>query len=289
MEIQKHILTATGGEKISFREATKTSGKFPEGLPDTIVIHFTAGRDAKSSVRTLTDPGVRASAHLVVGRDNTITQMVPFDTIAWHAGKSSWGGRTGFNKYSIGIEIDNAGRLDRQGDEYLSWFKKPYKPEEVFEGIHRNEKEKSFWHRYTEQQIELVEEVVRLLADTYQVRHILGHEEISPGRKTDPGPAFPLDDMRNNILYSDRQQDEPEEFEPAAGASDDAQLGIVSASKLNVRALPDISSSKVAEPLGKGSLVKIVEQQGNWYKVKIEREGWVSREYVKTGYTGNHT
>lgn len=281
MKIENHILTGTPTDKISFQKTSKTSGKFPTSLPDTVVIHFTAGRSAKTSIRTLTDPNVKASAHLVIGRDNTITQLVPFDTIAWHAGKSNWEGRSGFNGYSIGIEIDNAGRLDKQGEEYLSWFKKTYKSTEVFQGTHRNESKPTYWHRYTEKQIEIVEEITRLLVDTYNVTLILGHEEISPGRKTDPGPAFPLDDMRNSILYADRQQDEPEKFEPIADSNNNEQMGIVTASKLNVRAMPSTSSSKVTEPLTKGSLVNIVEEQNGWYKVKIEEEGWVSREWVR--------
>jgi N-acetylmuramoyl-L-alanine amidase len=280
MKIENNILTGPATEKISFQESTKTSGKFPSNLPDTVVIHFTAGRSAKTSIQTLTDPNVKASAHLVIGRDNTITQLVPFDTIAWHAGRSSWEGRKGLNGYSIGIEIDNAGRLDKQGEEYLSWFKKGYKSTEVFQGTHRNESKPSYWHRYTEKQIEIVEQITRLLVDTYNINLILGHEEISPGRKTDPGPAFPLDDMRNGILYADRQLDDPKEF-TAIADNNNEQLGIVTASKLNVRASPSASSSKVTEPLTKGSLVKITEQQGNWYKVKIEEEGWVSREWVR--------
>jgi N-acetylmuramoyl-L-alanine amidase len=282
MKIVNHILQGTAAEKISIQETTKTSGKFRTGLPDTIIMHFTAGRDAKSSIRTLADPSVKASAHLVIGRDNSITQMVPFDTISWHAGKSSWEDRIGLNKYSIGIEIDNAGRLDKQGEEYLSWFKKSYKPEEVFEGTHRNEDSSTYWHRYTEKQVEIVESITKMLVDSYGIKTILGHEEISPGRKTDPGPAFPLDNMRNNILYADRQQDEPSEFEVPATTTKDERIGLITANKLNVRDSPTAGSNKVSEPLTKGSLVNIVGQQGNWYKVKIETEGWVSSDWVKT-------
>lgn len=136
MKLTKHLLE---GESISQQPSNNKGGKFPSSLPDTIVIHFTGGRSAQSSANWQCDPKAKASAHVVVGQKGEIIQLVPFDTIAWHAGRSSWEGRSGLNQYSIGIEIDNAGRLEKQGDQYVSWFKKPYKPDEVFEGVHRNE------------------------------------------------------------------------------------------------------------------------------------------------------
>lgn len=278
VKIKDHILQGTSANKVTVKSSPKTSGKFKADLPDTIVIHFTAGRDAASSVRTLMDPGVQASAHIVLGRDGHIIQLVPFDTIAWHAGRSKWKDRTGLNKYSIGIEIDNAGRLDLNGDEYLSWFKKAYPRSEVFKGIHRNENEATYWHKYTEKQIEITEEICRLLIANYPIKMILGHEEISPGRKTDPGPAFPLDKLRNELLYSDRASDEPEEF--SADETDiSGQTGEVTASRLNVRSAP--GGPKIADPLPKGTKVDVIDKQGNWYKIKFKQEGWVSSDWVK--------
>ncbi|SHK70564.1 N-acetylmuramoyl-L-alanine amidase [Reichenbachiella agariperforans] len=276
MKIENHLLVASSGSPVSQQLTNKTSGLFQSALPDTVVIHYTAGRDAKSSVRTLTDPKIKASAHLVIGRDDSITQLVPFDTVAWHAGKSRWNDRTGLNTYSIGIEIDNAGRLDRQADEYLSWFKKSYPATEVFRGTHRNESEPTYWHRYTARQIEIVERVVRLLVDTYGIKLILGHEEISPGRKIDPGPAFPLDKLRNDILYADREAEEPETF---AAPKQDKPHATVTAYQLNVRSEPSASSDLVMEPLTKGEQVEILERQGQWCRVKIEK-GWVSGKYL---------
>ncbi|UXP31645.1 N-acetylmuramoyl-L-alanine amidase [Reichenbachiella agarivorans] len=267
MKIENHLLVPSSGSQVSHQLTNKTSGQFRDSLPDTVVIHFTAGRDAKSSIQTLTDPNVPASAHLVIGRDNSITQLVPFNTVAWHAGKSSWADRSGLNAYSIGIEIDNAGRLDKQGEEYLSWFKKSYAAVEVFQGIHRNESVASYWHRYTPEQIEIVEQIVRLLCETYGIKLILGHEEISPDRKIDPGPAFPLDKLRNNILYANRQQDDPAAFDPA-GQTTDYPTATVTAYQLNVRSKPSANSDLVIEPLTKGEMVQILETKGKWSKVK---------------------
>ena len=96
----------------------KNKQKFGAKLPDTVVIHYTAGRSAKSSADYLCRNDIKASAHLVIGREGEIFQLVPFDTVSWHAGKSEFGGRTSLNKYSIGIELDNAGPLDKVGTEY---------------------------------------------------------------------------------------------------------------------------------------------------------------------------
>lgn len=195
MEIQDHKIKG-----IEYIPSPNTSGKFKKGQPDTIIIHYTAGRDAASSIKTLITPYSKASAHLVIGRDGKITQLVPFDTISWHAGKSSYEGREGYNSYSIGIEIDNAGVLTEVEGGYKSWFGKIYPKEQVLKATHRNETKPRFWHTYTEEQIKATEEICKTLIKTYNIKHILGHEEISVGRKSDPGPAFPLDELRNSLL-----------------------------------------------------------------------------------------
>ena len=147
------------GDLVEARASSKNhGGKFSSDRPDTIVIHYTAGSSAASAIRALQNENRKVSAHLVVGRDGSVTQLVPFDTIAWHAGKSSFvdkdgGERGGLNQYSIGIEIDNAGQLKKNGDKFQSWFGKSYTGDEVFEGVHRNQSLVTYWHNYTEAQI----------------------------------------------------------------------------------------------------------------------------------------
>jgi len=199
MEIEKDLLVG-----VKYIPSPNISGKFKINLPDTIIIHYTAGSSASSSIKTLTTKGTQASAHIVVGRDGEITQLVPFDTIAWHAGKSEYEGRKSFNQYSIGIEIDNAGLLTKEGNTYKSWFGKEYPKEEVVEGIHRNGNKTQYWHKYTDKQIQAVKELCSTLTEHYCIKHILGHEEISVGRKIDPGPAFPLDELRSELGYKDK-------------------------------------------------------------------------------------
>lgn len=262
-------------ESANFVESPNTSGKFGEALPDTIVIHYTAGSSAESSVETLTSPDVKASAHLVIGRDGKITQLVPFDTIAWHAGQSAWGDRKGLNKYSIGIELDNAGRLTKSGSQYAAWFGRTYPEEEVVHAVHRNEEEPSYWHRYSEAQITKTYDVCRMLIDAYDIKTILGHEEISPGRKSDPGPAFPLDKLRDKLLHADRSDQEEVAFEGLENP------GQVTASLLNIRSGPSADNPTIANPLQKGTPVDILGESNSWYQVEVKLKGWVSKNYIE--------
>lgn len=199
MRIDSHRLV---GEGISHSPSPNQGGPFASGTADALILHFTAGDGAQWAIDKLCDPtpGDRVSAHLVVGRDGEVTQLLPFDTIAWHAGDSTWGGRTGFNNFSLGIEIDNAGRLQPQGDHFVSWKGSQYAAADAVQGVHRNETEPSWWHRYPATQLEVVTSLCELLTSTYSMHWILGHEEISPQRKQDPGPAFPLDDLRQRLL-----------------------------------------------------------------------------------------
>lgn len=277
MKITNHLLQGDDSRKVGFIASPNKSGNYAQGLPDTIILHYTAGKDSASAIKTLVDPAVKASAHLVVGRDGSITQLVPFNVIAWHAGKSAYEGRTGFNDFSIGIEIDNAGRLEKQGDRYFGWFGKEYAKEYVFEGIHRNESELAYWHRYQESDIDTVRDICQSLISTYGIKHILGHEEIAPGRKSDPGPAFPLDKFREKLLSADRDQNEA----PAPEVSQALATGLVIASSLNIRKDPNPASPKTADPLPQGAQVKILARKPGWYYVAAECRGWVSADFVK--------
>ena len=277
MKITKHLLVGDATRKVAAGDTPNKGGNFAAGLPDSIIIHFTAGRDARSAIKTLVDPKVKASAHLVVGRDGSITQLVPFNQIAWHAGKSAYEGRTGFNDFSIGIEIDNAGRLEKQGDRFHSWFGREYPQADVYEGVHRNESESTFWHRYQEQEIAIVSEICSLLIRAYPIKQILGHEEIAPGRKTDPGPAFPLDKLREKLLAADRDETDP----PAPLVSKPLASGIVTASSLNIRKDASPAAPKAADALAQGAPVKILARKPGWLYVAAECRGWVSAEFVK--------
>lgn len=277
MTIENHVLQ---GDDITRIPCPKNNKKFAAGQPDTIIIHYTAGRSAESSANFLARDDVAASAHLVIGRQRgEVYQLVPFDTISWHAGKSQFGNRSGFNKFSIGIELDNAGPLTKVGNEFQAWFGKVYPANEALQAVHRNESAPRFWHTFSPQQIEACEEVCRLLLKDYPgINQILGHEEISPGRKVDPGPAFPLDKFRRRLLFEDRADDDD------AGVARPSlpESGRVISNFLNIREGAGTSHAKIAQPLTKGAEVKILEDLNGWYKVKTEITGWVSKGFIDT-------
>lgn len=268
MEIKDHLLTGTNVKKMV--ESPNHSGEFEKGNLDTVIMHYTAG-PYKTSLRTLINPKVRASAHVIIDRDGSITQLVPFNLQAWHAGNSYYNGRTGFNKYSIGIEIVNSGYLTKSGNIYRAWYGESFNPSEVVEAIHRNQSTPRYWHVYTPEQIDAAYELVQLLIDTYGIKSILGHEEIAPKRKTDPGPAFPLDKFRDRLLGTDRDQD---------GSDDLPDTGRIIANVLNIRSQPSTTASVVAQPLTKGTKVNILQEHNGWYKVSVQVTGWVFGKYV---------
>jgi N-acetylmuramoyl-L-alanine amidase len=268
MRIKDHRLA--GGV---FRESPNQGGAYEAGVLDTIVLHYTAGANAESAIRTLSDVERKVSSHLVVGRDGAVTQLLPFNVVGWHAGVSKWGDRESFNQYSIGIEIDNAGQLEEKDGQYVSWFGRVYPAEEVVRGVHRNQTQPTYWHRYCDEQLQVVEELCALLVAEYDLRHILGHEEIAPGRKIDPGPAFPLDDFRARLLAKPVL---------AADAESEAlsRAATVKATRLNLRTEPTAAGEKVVGYLKGGTSVEIVEEKGGWCRVRVGLEGWVSKRYL---------
>lgn len=274
MEIKNYRID---GENAEWKPSPNKGGSLVGGEPDSIIIHYTAGSSAKSSVRSLCNPDHKASAHLVIGREGEIFQLVPFDTVAWHAGRSNWGDRSGYNRYSVGIEIDNAGVLTPNGSGgYLSWFNRVYEESDVVKAIHRNESSPRYWHRYTEKQISTVFDVCELLYKTYPIGEILAHEEISPKRKTDPGPAFPLERLRQILNSENRSEDLPEDDLPSL-----SKRGNIMADRLNIRSGPGASFETVAPPLTEGTAVEVMEEKGDWVKVRSYTEGWVSGKYLR--------
>jgi N-acetylmuramoyl-L-alanine amidase len=186
--IENHRLI---GDGVSFRATPNCGGELKARF---LVFHYTAGRSADSSVESLCTrkPQGNASAHLVVSRDGRIVQLAPFNIVTWHAGVSQWNGLVGLNRASIGIEMDNAGWLNRVGDKFIAWFGKEYGAGDVMLAEHKHGGGTRPWHVYTEVQIERAHELAKLLVDYYGLQDVLGHEDIARGRKQDPGPAFPL-------------------------------------------------------------------------------------------------
>lgn len=99
--------------------------------------------------------GLKVSAHFLIRCNGEIIQFVPCGRRAWHAGASSWQGRSGCNDFSIGVELE--------GSDHVPFNDRQYKA---------------------------LARLTRLLKRTYHIRFIVGHADIAPGRKTDPGPCF---------------------------------------------------------------------------------------------------
>lgn len=241
--------------------------------PDSIIIHYTAMKSASSAVKVLANPETKASAHLVIAKDGKIHQLAPFNYRTWHAGVSQYNGRSSYNNFSIGIEIDNLGWLNKRNDGtyFRSDIGELEADRKVFKGRHWNPKvSKNYWEAYTEEQVASVIEVCKALKFAYGIREILGHDEIAPDRKQDPGPAFPMLEVRKEVFN--------EEFSDRSIES--LSQGEVTASKLNIRDSANGNAKTIADPLQKGQSVEIIEEKDGWYKVKVEIEGWVSKEYV---------
>ena len=248
----------------------KDSGEFRPGLPDTIVIHYTAGPTADSAIHTFRDSGTKASAHVIIDTDGSIIQVIPFNKIAWHAGVSRWKQRNNLNQFSIGIEIVNAGNLEPDPNGFKSWFGRIYPESEVVQMTHPQQSKPTFWHKYTDAQIKAVFELCSVLAGRYNITEIVGHYDISPGRKLDPGPAFPMQELRDKIL------------KPQKGPKTKSQGGVVTASSLNFRSAPSASSETLTNPLPKGTKVEVLEENGDWYKVEYKLKGWVAKRFVES-------
>lgn len=167
----------------------------PLSNPDSIVLHYTAGTNGLSSAHYLIRPDVPASSHLVIDRSGEIIQLVPFNTEAWHAGKSFHHGKSNLNHCSIGIELDNLGKLHKDGKKFIAECGKEVLPSNVF--VDEEHGQATFWHAYTNEQLHSVAFVCLLLMKHYPIRYLLRHSEIT-SRKIDPGPAFPQEILELN-------------------------------------------------------------------------------------------
>jgi AmpD protein len=148
----------------------------PAGVkPDLIVLHgislppgefggpwiarlFTGNLPAEAHPEFRERAGLRVSAHLLVRRDGEVVQFVSLNDRAWHAGKSTWQGREACNDYSIGIECEGADDVPYMAAQYAT-----------------------------------LRRLLPMLLEAYPAitrERIVGHSDVAPGRKTDPGPSF---------------------------------------------------------------------------------------------------
>jgi N-acetylmuramoyl-L-alanine amidase len=280
VKIVNHRLQGGADKSVRFASSPNCGGAL---TPSFLVIHYTAGRSADSAAAWLCNPLAKASAHLVIGKDGKVIQLVPFNVVAWHAGESSWRnerGETlvGLNRHSIGIELDNAGRVVRQGGKWRSLsLGTTYKDSEVIEATHKGESKPSGWVAYPAAQLDTARELGALLVQTYGLEDVVGHEDIAPGRKTDPGPAFAMASFRSQ-LFGRQSSDAP-----------DLPL-LNTTAAVNIRQGPGTQFEKVISiALPKGTQVQVLETNGSWKRVDVQGEvagnndveGWVHGKFLE--------
>lgn len=158
---------------------------------DMIVLHYTDMADADAALARLTDPRAKVSAHYLVRADGGVIQLVDEARRAWHAGRSHWDGAGDCNSRSIGIELDSPGH-------------RPAAPD------------------FCEPQIAALIELVAAIRDRWGVprRNVVGHSDIAPERKIDPGERFPWSRLAaaGHALWVPPQPPRP------PGAADPARL-----------------------------------------------------------------
>ena len=127
-----------------------------------VVLHYTGMKTGQEALERLCDPDAGVSAHYLLEEDGRAVQLVPEDRRAWHAGVSSWAGETDVNTVSIGIEIVNPGH--------------------------------EFGYRdFPESQIDRLIPLLRGICERHGVPRegVIGHSDVAPDRKEDPGERFP--------------------------------------------------------------------------------------------------
>jgi len=136
-----------------------------------IIFHYTGMQKEKNAIKKLIDSKSKVSCHYFIKKNGQVIQMVPDLYIAWHAGISKWGKYKSLNRYSIGIEISNTG--------------------------HRFNNE-----NYSKKQINSIIKLSKFLITKYNIKkkNILGHSDIAPERKQDPGEKFPWKFLAKNKI-----------------------------------------------------------------------------------------
>ncbi|HEX5380502.1 MAG TPA: N-acetylmuramoyl-L-alanine amidase [Phenylobacterium sp.] len=147
---------------MTFIEAPSPNFEARKTPPDMIVLHYTGMPTGEGALARLRDPASKVSAHYVVEEDGRVFRLVPEERRAWHAGLSSWKGETDINGRSIGVEIVNPGH--------------------------------EFGYRaFPEAQVAAVIALLADIRDRWSVADgfIVGHSDVAPDRKEDPGELFP--------------------------------------------------------------------------------------------------
>ncbi len=181
------IDTERGLLELARQEPSPNCDDRPRGVePDLIVVHgislppgefggpwidrlFTNALPADGHPYFAEVAGLRVSSHLLIRRSGEVVQYVPFQCRAWHAGVSSWAGRERCNDFSIGIELEGADHSPYESTQYA-----------------------------------MLARVIAVLCRSYPQLtpdRVVGHSDIAPGRKSDPGPSFDWPRLRSLVRF----------------------------------------------------------------------------------------
>lgn len=267
---------STGAANVDFVRSPNVGGELD---PKFLVIHYTASGPNSDIARYFSQDSANVSAHLVIRRDGSVSQCVPFNVVGWHAGRSAWTDRNGrrfegLNSHSIGIEIENWGPLKRAGGGWVSWTGAAVEAGKVIEARHKFGSPDGGWEIFTEAQVEATILAAQAICEHYGIKEIVGHDDISPGRKSDPGPAWKMDSFRAKVF----------------GRSENggATMVVRSATGLNVRTGPGAGNPLVRpDPLPDGTKVILHEADGQWRFVSVlnaagqpDFSGWVHGAFL---------
>lgn len=274
--VDNHFLKE-GNRRVEFIRTIFDDGAF-ERQPKIIVMHFTYGASGRSSAEWFRDRrNAGSSAHLVVDRDGSVIQCADFKTICWHAGRSRLRDIVGLNHHSIGIEMANWGYLKQApNNKWKSHTGVAVTKLQI--ATHKNGNPPDApspcgWESYPEPQVASVTEIVKALIDAYGINEIVGHDDISKGRKWDPGPAFDMSLLRARV-FGER------------GVNADNRVRVAAPDGLNLRKGPG-TEFDVVELLPLGTVLDPLQREGLWLSVSVIKAdgqpratGWVHSQYV---------
>ncbi len=204
IQVLQTIVNESGQQYIDLSTYSAVGQNFRQRF---IILHYTA-LDDENSKKVLTEQEVSAHFLITTRDEESIYNLVPEDKRAWHAGESEWKSSKNLNDSSIGIEIVNLGLNEDILDD-------------TDVGVERALKNQYRQAPYTEEQIKKIAILVKYLSEKYEIapENILGHSDVAPQRKLDPGPMFPwkeLYDKYNIGMWYD--EDEKNKIQTEIGA-----------------------------------------------------------------------
>lgn len=224
VEVKNHRLYING-KPVEYQPSPNTGGSL---VPKYLIMHYDAAVNETSAIEWMTSKKSGVSAHLHISRSGKIVQIVPFNVKAWHAGTSEWKGLKMLNGHSLGIELQNNGSEE-----------------------------------YTDVQLKVAEEVAAALVKTYNLKDVLGHSDISPGRKIDPGKHFPMSLFKTAVM---------------------GLKCVTKTATANVNLRGGAGTTfKILSLVRKGTSVEIISEGDGWSNVEVVNlglKGWIASKYL---------